>query len=288
MSIGIVDVGGGMRGIYAAGVFDTCIEENIKFDCCVGVSAGSANVIAYLAHQKGRNYTFYHDYSLRKEYMSMKNLIHTGSYINLNYIFGTLSNHDGEYPLDYDTYEASSAKMVIVAAEALTGLPKYFTRADIARDDYRVLMASSCVPGVDQPFEIDGVPYFDGGLVDPCPIQKAFDEGCDRVVLILTKPLNTLKTPGKDPALAKMIRKKYPMAAECMYRRTEKYNQSVALAKKYVQQGKVLILSPDDTLGVDTLKRDPDNMDALYHKGVEDGHAILPWLEGKTQQVIMD
>ena len=44
MKIGVVDVGGGLRGIYAAGVFDYCMDENIKFDCCIGVSAGSANV----------------------------------------------------------------------------------------------------------------------------------------------------------------------------------------------------------------------------------------------------
>ena len=71
MKIGVVDVGGGLRGIYAAGVFDYCMDENIKFDCCIGVSAGSANVASYLSGQRGRNYKFYTDYAFRNQYMGM-------------------------------------------------------------------------------------------------------------------------------------------------------------------------------------------------------------------------
>ena len=34
MKTGVIDVGGGMRGIYAAGVLDTCLQQNIEFDYC--------------------------------------------------------------------------------------------------------------------------------------------------------------------------------------------------------------------------------------------------------------
>ena len=91
MKLGIIDVGGGMRGIYAAGVMDACLKNNIHFDCCIGVSAGSANMAFYLAGQQGRNYLFYHDYSFRKEYMGLGELIKHGSFLNLPYIYGTLS-----------------------------------------------------------------------------------------------------------------------------------------------------------------------------------------------------
>lgn len=42
MKTGIVDVGGGLRGIYAAGVLDYCMDKGIRFDLGIGVSAGSA------------------------------------------------------------------------------------------------------------------------------------------------------------------------------------------------------------------------------------------------------
>ena len=38
--------GGGMKCAYSASVLDKFIDDNITFDYCIGVSAGSAN--AYL------------------------------------------------------------------------------------------------------------------------------------------------------------------------------------------------------------------------------------------------
>ena len=279
MKLGYVDAGGGMRGVYAAGVLDTCMEQNVTFDSCIGISAGSANVISYLAGQQGRNYQFYHEYSSRKEYMGPGQFFRTGSFINFNYIYGTLSNSDGESPLDYQKVMKNPADFTVIAEEAETGGVKLFTKDDLAQDDYRILMASSCVPGVDKPVMLDGVPYYDGALADPVPIKRAFAAGCDRVVLILTKPLDVLRKQGKDVVLARMIQKKYPKSAENMRSRAERYNNEVSLAKEYAKQGKVLIVAPSDTCGVDTLNRKPEALAQLYEKGREDGRAIGTWLE---------
>lgn len=101
MKTGIVDVGGGLRGIYAAGVLDYCMTEGIHFDLGIGVSAGSANLTSYCAGQKGRNYIFYTDYSFRKEYMGVETFLSQRSYVDLDYAYGTLSQANGEYPVDY-------------------------------------------------------------------------------------------------------------------------------------------------------------------------------------------
>lgn len=188
MKTAVVDVGGGMRGVYASGVLDRCLKENIQFDLCIGVSAGSANLASYLSGQMGRNLFFYHDYAFRKEYMSLHNFFHTHSYVDLEYIYATLSNQDGENALNYSSLLHHPAQFWVVAEEAVSGKPRYFTKEDIRQDDYRIFMASSCLPGVNRPFLLDGVLYYDGALADPVPIQKAFDLGCDRVVLLLTKP----------------------------------------------------------------------------------------------------
>ena len=160
MKTGLVDVGGGMRGIYAAGVLDFCLERHIAFDCCIGVSAGSANVASFLAGQKGRNFRYYTQYSLRKEYMGMGNFVRLHNYVNLQYSYGALSNSDGEDPLDYAAMRENPAQFLIVAEEAVSGKPHYFTKDDIRQDDYRVLMASSTLPGVNRPFEIGGTLYY--------------------------------------------------------------------------------------------------------------------------------
>lgn len=272
--IGLVDVGGGLRGIYGAGVLDRAIEDGVHFDFCIGVSAGSANTASYLAGQKGRNYRFYTEYAARKDYMSFHNYMKTGSYLGLSYIYGGLSNTDGEDPLDYDAIEANPAEWEIVSTEAHTGAVHYFTKADMKKDDYFPLMASCCIPVVNRPVERDGIAYFDGGLADAIPLERAFARGCTHVVVVLTKPPMPLPASKQDAFLAKLVRKQYPETAKRCLDRTAQYNRTLALAKAYEKSGEVLIVAPKDIGALKTLTRDKAALDRLYRQGYADGEAI--------------
>ena len=134
MITAVVDVGGGLRGIYAAGVFDRCMEENIRFYAGVGVSAGSTNIASYIAGQKGRNYHFYTEYSFRKDYMSFHNFLVKKSYIDMDYLYGKLSNSQGENPLDYASFKDSPVKFIAVATNGWTGEVRYFDKTDMRTD----------------------------------------------------------------------------------------------------------------------------------------------------------
>lgn len=235
MKTGVIDVGGGLRGIYAAGVFDYCLDAGIQFDVCIGVSAGSANVASYLAGQKGRNYQFYSEYSFRKEYMSLRNFVFKKSYIDMNYLYGTLSNSTGENPLDYPKIIRNPSEMLVVASNAQTGEAAYFNKNDLKQDNYSILKASCSIPFVCRPYEIEGVPYYDGALSDPVPVEKAFQCGCDKVVVILTKPEDFIRDPKKDVKFAKRIQKKYPVSAENLRQRAEKYNREAL--KSFYKKG---------------------------------------------------
>ena len=276
--IGVVDVGGGFRGIYAAGVLDYCMHKGIWFDLGIGVSAGSANLASYCAKQPMRNHKFYTEYGLRKEYAGLGNYIRSRSYINLPYIYGTLTNSDGEYPIDHDTMMKNPMEFLTVTTNALTGNPIYISKNDLVRDSYTPFMASSAIPGVCRPVMLDEVPCYDGALGDPVPVAKAFEMGCDKVVLILTLPEDTIRQSGKDERLARRIRKEFPEAAEAMRNRAGRYNEGVELARQYAAEGKLLIIAPDDTCGVHTLCRDADAMTRLYEKGFSDAEKIAPFL----------
>ena len=279
MVTGIVDVGGGMRGIYSAGILDFLMEVGIGFDKCIGVSAGSANLISFLAHQEYRNYKFYTDYAFRKEYMGKSNLLKSGNFINLEYIYGELSNKDGEYPLDFLSVKNNPSEFLVVATDAHTGKAKYFSKDELKQDNYKPLMASSCVPGVNKPYFIKGFPYFDGALSDPIPLDKAFEIGCDRVVLIVTKPIDFIRTNIKDLPLARMIERKYPLASEGLLKRAERYNEGMAKAIKLQKDGKVFIFAPKDISGVDTLKMDRESLVRLYKSGYADARGSFHELE---------
>ena len=219
--IGVIDVGGGMRGIYGAGVLDRCLDDQISFDCCIGISAGAANVLAFLAKQRGRDYKFFYEYSFRKHYMSIWNFFIGHRLFNLDYVYDTLSGSKGEFPLDYPTLAKYQGIVNIVTTDAVTGKPAYFTLDDLHQDDYEVVKASCALPFFCNPQKVYGKQYFDGGVSDPVPIDRAFELGCDKIVLILTKPKDVRRTTERDDKGVKLIRRRYPEVAKTLHKPAE-------------------------------------------------------------------
>lgn len=275
MTLGFVDMGGGTRGIYGAGVLDYCLEAGISGDYFIGVSAGSANGASFLAGQAGRNLVFYNDYAFRKSYMGLKNFIRSASYINLDYIYSTLSELGGEYPLDYPALMANPMAFEIVATNALTGKPVYFSKKDLAQDHYEPLKASSCVPILCRPYPIHDIPYFDGGLSDPLPYKRALDWGCDKLIVILTKPKDFFRDPQKDRKFVRLLRRTYPQSAKALAHRAQLYNQSLKELLTLEKEGRAILIAPEDTGSLKTLTQDHDQLLKLYHMGKKDGEKQL-------------
>ena len=274
MKTGIIDVGGGFRDIYGAGVLDYCIDKGIRFDYALGVSAGSANLCSFLSGQRGRNRLFYTEFAFRKEYASVGNYLKRRSYVDLDYAYSTLSGEGGESPFDFEAFFANPTPLVVVACDARTGEPVYYDKSRVRPNDLDALKASSALPAFCRPYVVDGVACYDGGIVDPIPLRRAFDDGCDRVVLILTRPVAEPRVQKKDELPARMIRRQYPRAAERLLERYRVYNDGVALAQRMAQEGRVLIVAPDDVCGLTTLKRDRDKLERMYAKGYRDAGAI--------------
>ncbi|MBQ5441112.1 MAG: patatin family protein [Firmicutes bacterium] len=279
LKVGAIDAGGGTRSIFGAGVLDKCMDFNINFDHFVGVSAGSANGASYLAGQRGRNLVFFNDYAFRKEYMSVEHFIKTGSYLNFDYIFGTLSNEDGEYPLDYDKMMANKCGFEIVATNAVTGRPIYFNKKEIERNKYEFFKASCCVPVICKPYYIGKIPCYDGGLADPIPYKRVFRAGCDKVVVILTKPRDTVRNPRKDRMIAATFSSEYPNAAEALAERAYTYNKSMQEVFELEKEGKALIIAPENIGDLKTLSQDHEALLDLYEQGLRAAEAIPAFME---------
>lgn len=279
MKTGIIDVGGGMRDIYGAGILDGCLDLNISFDYGIGVSAGSGNIATFLAKQRGRNKRFYLEYAMRKEYMSFSNLVKKKKYLDLDYIYGTLANSTGEDPMDYEEFARNPMEFEVVGTDARTGEPVYFDGKKMPIDHYDILKASSCIPVICAPYPIGDEIYFDGGLSDPIPIQRAWDRGVERLVVILTKPRDLIRDPKKDALPAKVLARSYPQAAKKLALRAALYNRQASQAKEGEAQGKVCILAPNGIGDLKTLTRDPHQLEELYQKGVRDAVKIRKFLE---------
>ncbi len=275
--IGFVDVGGGMRGIYTSGVYDYLMDNGIEPEYCIGVSAGSANLITFIAKQKGRTYRFYHDYSFEKEYMSINSFLKNKSYIDLNYIYSVISNSSGKDPLDFEKIELSNCLFKAVATDASTGKPHYFDKSDFKADDYSVLKASCAIPIVCKPIKLNGSLYFDGGISDPIPYKKAFDDGCEKVVVCLTRPVKTVKK--QTNSAVRLFLRKYPETLKSIIAMNGKYNQLITELKTLEKQGKALIIAPDNIHRINTLTRNRDKLKQLYNMGYNDAEKIEKFIK---------
>ena len=58
MKTGLVLEGGAMRGLFSAGVMDVMMENGIRFDGIIGVSAGAAFGVNYKSGQMGRAFRY--------------------------------------------------------------------------------------------------------------------------------------------------------------------------------------------------------------------------------------
>lgn len=274
----LIDVGGGFRAIFGCGVMDRMLENDINVDMCYGISAGAANTTAFIAKQRGRNHKFYTEYGFRKEYASFESYIKNHNFANLDYVYSTLSNHDGEYPVDYEAFAANPTGFTVVACNAEDGSTKYFDKSRIRYDDFDAVKASSAVPVACEPYVVDGVPYYDGGIADPVPVQKAIDDGYERIILILSRTRDHVRKQKKDLAPAKILERSYPAAAERLRMRYKTYNDEIELAKEYEAQGKVLILAPEELYGLSTLSKSFEGLERMYRAGYAAADAIPAFL----------
>lgn len=281
--IGLVVEGGGMKCAYGAGIMDAFLDEGITFDYCIGVSGGSGNVASYLAGQRGRNLRFFTDHIHSPDYFGLKSLLKTGDLFGLEYIYGDLTRRDGEDPLDFPALMKNPAEYEVVVTNALTGKPEYYGREMMQQDDYRLIMASSAIPVACHPVELNGTPYFDGGLTDAIPVRRAMERGCEKLVVLLTKNRDYVRKPQGMRGLYRRVCRKYPRIVEAIDRRHEVYNDNLRDVFSLEREGTAFVFAASEPIHVGTYSIKEEAERALYDLGLRDFAArkaeLLEFLE---------
>ncbi|MBO5935829.1 MAG: patatin family protein [Clostridia bacterium] len=271
---GLIDVGGGMKCSYSAGLYDYFMDNGIEFDYYLGVSAGSMNLLSYIAGERGRNIKIYRSSAEGNEYLSISNFIHSGAYMNYEKVSEDFYSDHGADPFDFKTFFSSEKPFVVCATEAVDAVTEYFDRSSMTdrKSVLDIICASCCIPVVSKAVEINGKEYFDGGLVDPIPFMKAFDDGCDKIVVVLSAPADQKKEhlPGMN-IIAPALLREYPLIDDIIVDRPIVYNYLIRCLRKYVQQGRALLLSPEEIPGATVLAKDREVVDKLYDNGYRDG-----------------
>ena len=264
---GLVLEGGGMRGMYTAGVLDFFLDKGIEFSNCYGVSAGSCHLCSYLSKQKKRAYRVSVKYLKNKNYCSIYSLLKTGDIMGADFCYNRIPNELDIY--DHEEFEKYNGKAYAVVTNIENGETEYHRLVDMHKD-IQWIRASSSLPLVSRNVEIDGTLYLDGGISDAIPIRKSIEDGNKKNVVVLTKHVGYVRKPASHLGLLKARYRKYPMVAEIMKKRHETYNETMEFLEEEERKGNIFVLRPQYDSNVGRLEKDKKKLRALYKQGYQD------------------
>ncbi len=243
---GIVLEGGTFRPVFSSGVMDALLSENILLPYCIGVSAGIANGTSYISKQPQRMLEIMQKYRNDKRYLSKSNWKQTKCAFGLDFVFDEIPNK--LVPFDFETFYNYEGQCYVGVTNAKTGKIEYKNAMEM--DDKCMMLRATCaLPMLFPAIEVDGTKYYDGGLTAPIPFRKALEDGCEKLLVILTQPKGFVKRHGKyDKIGARMLGRKYPEIKRAIHERPALYNEAIKECEELEKEGKIMIIRPNHPL----------------------------------------
>lgn len=273
--IGLVLEGGGMRGIYTAGVLDVMIEKGFHPDVICGTSAGVTFGVNLPSRQKGRVLRYNLACVGRRDYISFHSLLTTGNIINVPFAYDKLPRQIDVF--DNEAFNSSGTEFWATVTNTETGKAEYMQIRDCdAQMD--VIRASASLPFLSRKVMIDGVPYLDGGIADNIPLEKCLELGCDRIIIVLTHPADFVRTGSMVP-LARLFYPRDRRLIQAMAERSDRYNECLRKIARLRDEGKVIVIQPQSPLRIGRLEKDRDKIRHTHALGVQDAEALWDRIE---------
>lgn len=269
MKIGLVLEGGGMRGIYTVGVLDTLLNYNYLADYFIGVSAGASNGVSYISGQKDRAKRTIINYIGDKRYLSISNYIKTGSLFGMDFLFKEIPEKLEIF--DHDAFFRCKCDYRVGVTNVETGKEEYYGKEALVKEDKNILLqASASIPMAAPIVNYKGKKYLDGGTADPIPIKKAFEDGCDKVIVVLTRDRNYKKKPTPAKPIYSFVFRKYPKMVELLKMRHQIYNDTLDFIKEMEREGKAFVIAPDKPIEIERFEKDKNRLLKIYSNAVRD------------------
>ena len=267
--VGFVLEGGGMRGVYTAGVLDFLQSENFTVDGVVGVSAGAVQAVNFVSKQPKRGFRVTAEYINDKRYMSLRSLLFSGDIFNKKFCYETIPNELD--PFDYETVAASPTRCFATVTNVLTGEAENLELRDL-NEDMDKLRASGSLPLVSNLVNIDSVPHLDGGIADSIPF-KSFERAGYKCIVVLTRAKGYRKKPNPLMPIIRIKYRKYPRFIQACENRYLQYNRTLEELEKAEANGEVFVIRPEKTVEVKRLERDVSKLSLLYEEGIAETKA---------------
>lgn len=239
---GLVLEGGGMKGVYTAGVLDFFLDKGLEFSSVYGVSAGACHMTSYLSKQRGRALDISIDYLKSRKYCSVESLLTTGDLFNVQIAYHLVPDYLN--PFDYEAFKKYEGRAYAVATDIEAGTPVYFRIRDVKKD------------------------------MDAIPIRKSILDGNSKNVVVLTKEEGFVRQPTTQLPLLKIRYFRYPKVAELMAERHITYNNTMDYLYDQQKNGQAFVIRPAEKSNVGRIEKDEDKLKALYKQGYADAEAL--------------
>ncbi|SHE80893.1 Predicted phospholipase, patatin/cPLA2 family [Microbulbifer donghaiensis] len=274
----LVVEGGAMRGIFAAGVLDAFIElESFPFDFAIGVSAGSTNLISYLAGDHGRSRRILLDHARRADFIDWRRYLRGGHFCDVGWLWH--ASYD-EVPLNVQRYLDNAVPLYAVTTSIDTGEARYLEVTE--ENMHEVFPASCAIPLFYRDFpRVNGEPMTDGGLADSIPVIRAYEQGARDITVVLSRPLGYRKRVSPTPKLMKQFFHDHARLFEAVLDRAERYNRALDFIESPPADCRVTVIAPPADFPVKRFTREL----VLLERGYQCGRMLgLEYLQGKMTQ----
>jgi NTE family protein len=197
MKIGLALSGGGIRGVAHLGVLAALEENGLKPQIISGVSSGAIIGTLYA-------------YGMSPQEI-LENLIKTKIFRYMRpawsrFGFLNIQKLEAIYRLylPVKTFEELPIKLIISAADIQEGKTVFFSKGDLLKP----ILASSCVPVIFAPLEMNNKLMVDGGVINNLPVEPLIGE-CDFIIGVHVNPTNT---KHKINSIKSMIERTFHLA----------------------------------------------------------------------------
>ena len=261
---GLVLEGGGMRGVFTCGVLDYLMDHKISFPYAIGVSAGACNGLSYMSHQRGRGKYSNIDLLAKYKYIGIRPLIKKRGLIDQQLLFHRFP--DRILPYNYKAYAENPNRFEMVTTDCITGRACYWEEKFDEKLIIDIVKASSSLPYACPIIYVEGRPMLDGGIVDSIPLLRAYEQGYDKCVVVLTRNKGYRKST-KDVPVPSFIYKKFPRLRVALRNRNKIYNEQLELVERLEEEGKIIVIRPEKPIVVGRMETSVKKLTDLYEQG---------------------
>ena len=250
--------GGGQRGVFSFGITDTFIKRNFDpFDIYIGVSNGVAVLYWYLIRETDNNLDKML-YAASGDYFSYKNIFTRKDIFKVHQMY-----RDGEKKFRPNIKKIKNnlnkKNYIAVVTDAINAKAEYYSFEE--SEWIPKMIASGTLPIlVRTPSLINGRRKFDGGIADPLPVEKAYEMGAKKIIVIRTYEKKFRRKLKFENYIGALLSREYPKLRRALLNHDETYNKALNFINNPPEDCEIVQLCPPEKL---KSKRDSKNIEIL-------------------------